>query len=218
MVRRDGIERAKDPARDGAVDGGYLCAYTLLNAAFYGVPQMRERMFLIAYYREIADSIAFPEPVSWIDLPPGYTGSRNVALKLISAASETENACNYVDPPEANGQLPPAVTAFEAIGDLPEIRARELLKSGVLKRGARRLDQLVGYDQDRPVSAYAREMKGWPGFEAGAGISDHVIRYLPRDYGIFARMSPGDQYPQAYNHALALFEERLAKARHQGKP
>ena len=27
---------------------GYVCGYTLLNAAFYGVPQMRERMFLIA--------------------------------------------------------------------------------------------------------------------------------------------------------------------------
>ena len=24
---------------------GYMCGYTLLNAAFYGVPQMRERMF-----------------------------------------------------------------------------------------------------------------------------------------------------------------------------
>ena len=27
---------------------GYVCGYTLLNAAFYGVPQMRERMFLLA--------------------------------------------------------------------------------------------------------------------------------------------------------------------------
>ena len=33
---------------------GYVCGYTLLNAAFYGVPQMRERMFLIAYRREVA--------------------------------------------------------------------------------------------------------------------------------------------------------------------
>jgi DNA (cytosine-5)-methyltransferase 1 len=27
---------------------GYVARYTLLNAAFYGVPQMRERMFLLA--------------------------------------------------------------------------------------------------------------------------------------------------------------------------
>jgi DNA (cytosine-5)-methyltransferase 1 len=132
-------------------------------------------------------------------------------------ATKTRDACNYVEPPEPACPLPPAVTAFEAIGDLPEIRARELLKSGVLKRGAHRLDQPVSYHRDRPVSAYAREMKGWPGFEAGTGISDHVIRYLPRDYEIFARMNPGDQYPQAHDHALALFEERLVKAGHQGQ-
>ena len=39
---------------------GYVCRYTLLNAAFYGVPQMRERMILIAYRREIADSRHLP--------------------------------------------------------------------------------------------------------------------------------------------------------------
>ena len=62
-------------------DEGYVCAYTLLNSAFYGVPQMRERMFLIAYRREIAESVTFPAPTHWIDLPPGYEGSRRVALK-----------------------------------------------------------------------------------------------------------------------------------------
>jgi DNA (cytosine-5)-methyltransferase 1 len=35
----------------------YVCGYTLLNAAFYGVPQMRERMFLIGYHR-------FPRPAT----------------------------------------------------------------------------------------------------------------------------------------------------------
>ena len=32
---------------------GYVVRYTLLNAAFYGVPQMRERMFLIGYHRDL---------------------------------------------------------------------------------------------------------------------------------------------------------------------
>lgn len=198
-------------------DQGYVCAYTLLNAAYYGVPQMRERMYLIAYRRETTASIQFPEPTHWIDLPPGYTGSRNVALKLISAVSEMGDSCNYIDPPEVTGPLPPAVTAYEAIGDLPELRARELLNQGVLKRGARRLNELTAYDPARPVSAYAQEMKEWPGFEAGPGVCDHVIRYLPRDYEIFARMSPGDQYPQAYEHALAMFRNRLTEARRRGQ-
>ncbi|MCK0166222.1 DNA cytosine methyltransferase [Jannaschia sp. S6380] len=199
------------------INQGYICAYTLLNAAFYGVPQMRERMFLIAFRREIANEIAFPAPVSWIDLPAGYTGSRNVALKLITAKRRTDEVCNYVDPPEADGLLPSAVTAHDAIGDLPEIRALDLLGCGVLKRGARRLDELLAYDPGRPVSAYVREMKEWSGFEAGAGISDHVIRYLPRDYKIFAGMKPGDQYPQARAYALALFEDGVAEAKRRGR-
>jgi DNA (cytosine-5)-methyltransferase 1 len=36
-----------------------------------------------------------------------------------------------------------------------------------------------------------------------------VIRYLPRDYDLFARLNPGDQYPEAFQHALVLFAERL---------
>jgi len=47
-------------------------------------------------------------------------------------------------------------------------------------------------------------------------LLDHVIRYLPRDYPIFARMNPGDQYPEAYQHAVAMFEEHLTRLAKQG--
>ena len=36
-----------------------------------------------------------------------------------------------------------------------------------------------------------------------------MIRYLPRDYQIFRVMNPGDQYPEAHQHALRLFRNRL---------
>ena len=81
---------------------GYVCAYTLLNAAFYGVPQTRERMFLIAYRREIAPSVSFPKPTHWVDLPRGYEGSRRVALKVLSNGDLFAAAHNYMDPPEAS--------------------------------------------------------------------------------------------------------------------
>lgn len=195
---------------------GYVCAYTLLNAAFYGVPQTRERMFLIAYHRDIAKTVSFPEPTHWIDLPPGYEGSRQVALKLLSKGGLFEDAHDYVAPPEAADTLCPAVTAAEAIGDLPKIDARDLVRKGELKRGARRFDQLAKYDGRRTVSAYADAMKGWPGFEAGEGIYDHVIRYLPRDYPLFARMKEGDQYPEAHALALQMFDEELSELAKKG--
>ncbi|RVP54046.1 DNA cytosine methyltransferase [Sinorhizobium meliloti] len=195
---------------------GYVCGYTLLNAAFYGVPQMRERMFLIAYRHEIADQVSFPEPTNWLVLPSGYEGSRAVALKVLNG--HIEEAHDYHEPPSASPDLPAAVTAEDALGDLPPIYARHELATGELRRGARRFDKLAPYDRRRKVSAYGRLMRSWPGFEAPAeGLRDHVIRYLPRDYELFARLNPGDQYPQAWQHAMNMLAEKIAELQRQGK-
>jgi DNA (cytosine-5)-methyltransferase 1 len=58
-------------------------------------------------------------------------------------------------------------------------------------------------------------MRTWPGFESDEGVMDHVIRSQPRDYEIFRRMNPGDQYPEAHRHALTLFAERIEMLRKQ---
>lgn len=197
-------------------DKGYVCGYTLLNAAFFGVPQMRERMFLVAYRREIADRVSFPEPTNWLVLPPGYEGSRAVALKVLNG--HLKEAHDYHEPPSASPKLPPAVTAEQALGDLPAIYAREELATGHLRRGARRFDENVPYDRRRKISPYVRLMRSWPGFEApDAGLRDHVIRYLPRDYELFARLNPGDQYPQAWRHAMNMLSEKIAELRGKGE-
>lgn len=193
---------------------GYICRYTLLNAAFYGVPQMRERMILIAYRHEIAEAVTFPEPSHFIDLPPGYEGTRSVALKFLDSEI-ADDAHHYIPAPKAARSLPPAITAEDALGDLPVIDARKLLKSGELRRGARRFDAPMAYDKE-PHTPYAKLMRTWPGFEAPAALTDHVIRYLPRDYSLFARMNPGDQYPQAYEHAMKMFNQHLAQLAKQG--
>lgn len=194
---------------------GYACGYTLLNAAFYGVPQMRERMFLMAYRKELGAEISFPTPSHWLVLPPGYEGSRSVALKTLKKVAG--EAHSYITPPTATPDLPPAITAEEALADLPAINARELLAAGKISRGARRFDASVSYSRKKP-SAYGELMRTWKGHEAPAvGLTDHVIRYLPRDYELFARMNPGDQYPEAYAHATDLFHERLAAARAKGE-
>ena len=195
---------------------GYVTRYTLLNAAYYGVPQMRERMFLIGYRRELGQDVSFPEPTHWVDLPPGYESSRQVALKMLNAGGLTGEASDYLEPPEARHNLPPAITAKQAIGDLPAIDARAQLRSGELRRGARRFDMPIPYGRTRKLSAYAETMRIWPGFEAPDALVDHVIRYLPRDYELFARLNPGDQYPEAWKHAHDMLNERLAELRGKG--
>jgi len=187
---------------------GYTARYTMLNAVYYGVPQMRERMFLVAYRRELTPSKWFPEPTHWIELPRGYHGSRSVALQTIRVDLFTEEVY-YADPPRADAaRAKRAVTARQAITDLPRFT---LHLEGKLKRGARYLDEVVPYPTVRRLTPYQTLMRNWPQFEAGSGIKDHVIRYLPRDYEIFRRMDPGDQYPEAHQHAQRLFEERLRR-------
>lgn len=191
---------------------GYEARYTLLNSAFYGVPQMRERMFLVAYRRELAAEVSFPEPTHWLSLPTGYSGTRQVALRLMKH-SLFDGDWRYAAPPEALPDFPRAVTAEQALSDLPPIT---LHLEGKLRRGARRFDELLPYAATRP-SAYAKLMRTWPGFEANGGLRDHVIRCLPRDWKLFARMEHGDQYPEAHRHATQMFLEQLRKLARRGQ-
>jgi DNA (cytosine-5)-methyltransferase 1 len=194
-------------------DLGYEARYTLLNSVFYGVPQMRERMFLLAYAKELKVDVEFPAPTHWIKLPRGYEGTRSVALKTL-APSLFRADSYYVPPPEAAPSLQPAVTAREALEDLPRITAH---LEGNLKRGTRRFNVKTPYPVNGNISTYAQLMRNWPGFECIDGISDHVIRSLPRDYQIFRKMNPGDQYPEAYEHAIDLFQRELECQHKRGK-
>ncbi|HXH37142.1 MAG TPA: DNA cytosine methyltransferase [Thermoanaerobaculia bacterium] len=199
---------------------GYVSRYTLLNTVYYGVPQSRERMFLIAYARELATEVSFPEPTHWFKLPKGYHGSRQVALKHVNGISARgqlslvdSGSTSYVEPPQPTIGMTPAVTAHEALHDLPEITNH--LHHG-LPRGARRLNEFVPYRRVRP-SPYEKLMRTWRGFESDSGVYDHTIRSLSeRDFEIFRRMSPGDQYPEAHKIALAIFAEELASLKRHG--
>jgi DNA (cytosine-5)-methyltransferase 1 len=186
---------------------GYVAQYTLLNASYFGVPQMRERMILLAYRREVADSVAFPAPTHFMQLPPGYAGSRQVALKFLRGGLRSE-AHGYVETADPSPELPPAVTAKDALGDLPPITEHI---EGRLGKGARRFDTLSPYPPGRSLTDYAELMRSWPGFANQDGLPDHVIRYLPRDWKLFARMNPGDQYPEAHAHAVAMFNEEITR-------
>ncbi len=174
-------------------DFGYAARYSLINSAFHGVPQMRDRVYLIAYRRELDLAVSFPKATHHLELPPGYAGTRAVALRYVDRLG----ASGYVPPDLGHDGLPAAVSAEEAIGDLAPIHGRSVT------RGARRFDELTPYRANRQPSPYAIGMRTWPGFTSDEGVWDHVIRYLPRDHFTFAEMRPGAEYPEAHATAAA---------------
>ena len=165
-------------------------------------------MFLLGLRRELDAAPAFPRPTHACDMPSGYEQIRRATFRALRS-DDLFGVRYWEDPPETAHRLPKAVTARQAIGDLPPITS---LRDGTLRGGARRFDTPCGYRRGRP-SAYARDMRSWPGYEAPPeGPRDHVIRRLPRDWPIFERMRGGDEYPAAHEIAVMLFEEQLEHA------
>lgn len=221
-IMNQGGQNVAQNMAEALEESGYTTGYTLLNAAYYGVPQMRERMFLIAYRRELGLQVSFPAPTHWMDLPSGYESARKVALKHVNVGrvglfeSTVRVDPHYVVPPPANPALTPAITAFEALADLPVITDH---LEGHMRRGVRRFDNapLLSYRTNHEPTPYGQLMRTWEGLKIPGGIRDHAIRSLPRDYEIFKRMEPGDQYPEALEHAKELFQEQVMRRRAQGE-
>ena len=183
---------------------GYRTGYTLLNAAWYGVPQVRERLFLMAIAEEVGTEPAFPAPTSFLDLPRGYESSRRVALKHVDPA---RHRFHPIKLPTA--QLPSAVGVREALKDLPRI-SEHWSDPGVMRR--RRLKDRIAYHAlKNGPSTYALMMRNWPGFETRDDSCSHLVRLTPRDFPIFQAMQHGADYPKARALAEELLEARLQK-------
>lgn len=200
---------------------GYRVRYTLLNASWFGVPQTRERMFLIGVHESLDEDVIFPSPTHFTVLPAGYEGTRATARKLIPQASEcgreVEHSHCWISDPSAEDGLPPATTAAEAFADLPPIYALDLLKGGKIRRGRKDPAEPVNYTSVKPTTAWSRLMRQWPQFGTTDHSTGHVIRYLPRDYKIFRLMEEGWQYPEVWRFVEAKRQQLMNKRWQSGE-
>lgn len=190
---------------------GYDVAYTLLNAAWYGVPQMRERMILVGFHRSTGIKPRFPTPTHHIDLPPGYIGSKNAARRVLK--DEGSEHHRWIEDPVRSSL--PATSASEALADLPPLYAQDMLRTGQIRRGAKDPSEPVDYTAIHPTTAYSRLMREWLGFATDA-TTGHVFRYLPRDYKIFAEIESGWEYPQVHAHVERRIAAWLANRKRRG--
>jgi DNA (cytosine-5)-methyltransferase 1 len=189
-------------------DLGYRTRYTILNAAFYGVPQLRERLFLVALDASLDASPDFPVPSHCVELPRGYEGSRCVALKHVPRGTP------YFHPiPEPENGLPKALVVKDALADLPFI-SQHFTNPSVMRQ--RRVEDRLPYRINKDLSEYALAMRRWPGFETDGEVGGNVVRLTARDFPIFQRMPHGADYPKALKVAEEIFEEKLAALAAEG--
>ncbi len=186
---------------------GYICRYTLLNAASYGVPQLRERLFLIAHHKTVGVIPSFPAATHRVEFPRGYSGVRFFALKHVD-----RNNSHYMAAPVPAGGVP-AVTVSDALRDMaPVVRKKWSPKDSLPDR---RISGTAAYTES--ATAYGLAMRQWEGFATEAQVSAHVVRHTPRDYPHFSAMIYGEQYPEMYRRALKRFEQLLGRRCRAGK-
>ncbi len=179
---------------------GYETSYTLLNAAYFGVPQMRERLFLLAVDRSLGVRPDFPVPSHLAELPSGYEAARTVALRHVPSDGR------FIRPAAPAEGLPAAVTVRAALSDLPYI-SEHLRTPDVMRR--RKVNDKLPYRIFTDLTPYQRQMREWSGFKTGGEVAGNVVRLTPRDFPIFKAMPTGADYPMARRIAEELFEARL---------
>lgn len=206
MLSVDGKNIATDAAEDLA-RRGYSTGYVLMNAVWYGVPQLRERLFFIGVREDLGIQPAAPPATHEAILPAGY----------LQPASEFQFSLPFVSSgPLMIDHEPVALAATsvsDALDDLP-VLTEHLGPDSAAVRGDFRKPRPY---RRPPHSNYASLIRSWPGFPISQMIDDHVIRRTPRDYETFRRMRPGDRYPQALQIARERLAEELARLESDGR-
>lgn len=190
---------------DAVTDAGYAVRAALLNSAWYGVPQTRERVFVIGVRDDLGVVPHFPPQQFEAELSRGH---------LSNAELDPQNWRNpeYFVPwdalPRAT-RVRPAVTAREALGDLPSFtRHLDALSFGRRYRARRDEFSGVAY-RCTPASWYAGLMRSWDADLVSMSVTDHFCRWTPRDFETFRRMEQGDRYPEAVDLAKERYGEAV---------
>jgi len=173
---------------------GYDAYWTVLNSADYGVPQIRERVFVIAIKNEERKTITLPQPTNC---------SINSMLTLHQRQFESYKSYEFFkEPISANNNLTKWYTVQEAFSDLPEIFPYENSKYKLIP-----LNIEYPYKTE-PQNEYQRLIREWYGKQS-FGVSANAFRRNTRDFPIFARMKQGDNYIDASKIADNLFESEV---------
>lgn len=153
------LQRHKEQTGSAGSGLRYRVHIQLVNAADYGIPQQRQRVFFIGFRCDIPTNWSFPAPTH-IDPEKKNTNTRDTGV--------------------GNRKLLPWVTLKEAISDLPDPSSGKVatLHNHNFQPGAKMYPGHTGSPLDRPAKALKAGDHGVPGGENMIRYPDDSVRYL----------------------------------------
>jgi DNA (cytosine-5)-methyltransferase 1 len=182
----DHLARLERYHTKGARDGlRYNVVYQVLNAADYGVPQRRERVFIVGFRSDQKRSWSFPTPTHSEDallcsqrLTGEYWETHRVPRKERSMVGDSHNIDRLRD------SLIPSLTkpwrtVRDAISELPIPAAgREVFPNHSLVTGAKSYPGHTGSPLDQPAKTLKAGAHGVPGGENMLLLPSGQVRYF----------------------------------------
>jgi DNA (cytosine-5)-methyltransferase 1 len=164
----------------------YRVVVRVLNAANYGVPQRRERVFIVGFRSDLNTEWSFPDPTHsqhalWVDqwVTGEYWERHRIASKNRPPASEAVRQRMYALRDMNALELQPWRTVRDAIADLPppKVKACEV-PNHILQLGARSYAGHTGSPIDEPAKTLKAGDHGVPGGENTVALPDGSVRYF----------------------------------------
>lgn len=177
----DHLTRLERHETSGAHDGlHYNVVLRLLNAANYGVPQRRERVFIVGFRSDLGTEWHFPrqthsaEALAWAQGPDGdYWDAHRVARADRAPATKA---------PREKPDALPWLTVRDAFAGLPDPqfdpKAAALIPDHRFIPGARSYPGHTGSPLDLPAKTLKAGVHGVPGGENMLRRPDGSIRYF----------------------------------------
>ena len=219
----------------------YEVSHQLLNAADFGVPQCRERVFIVAYRSDIG--------VRWVDLVPTHSSDALQYAKWVDGSYWHEHGLRPRRTPSELASRVSRVEAFggslfdkrwgtvrDALRGLPDPTARIVtphFHNHIANPGARSYPGHTGRPYDEPAKTLKAGDHGVPGGENMLRRENGTVRYFtvreaarlqcfPDDYEFAGSWSEGfrqlgNAVPVKLAEAVAQHASQLLSAKEEGR-
>ena len=186
-------------------DLGYRITFRLLNAADYGVPQKRERVFIVGFRSDLNANWSFPKPT--------HTQEALIWHKWVSGEYWEKHGIACIDRPDMPAKIQsrlerfspnllgtmaaPWCTVRDAISDLPSpenIDIAASIPNHVYNPGARSYPGHTGSPLDEPAITLKAGVHGVPGGENMLALPTGEVRYFTVREAARLQTFPSDYY------------------------